>query len=165
MWPIFRLSSKRPSPNHQITKSPARQRVWAKNLRLMGLKFKSYLIKGLRDKGDDDDEEEEGDDDEACDSSCRCHEAPEHHYHIRHHHHHHHLQYDHHQHLWKHELITTSVVWWKSRHFLTRCPTLHSLLIQAKDLKITWWVGFYQLSQMVEDECPEGDTDFVTSSL
>ena len=33
----------------------------------MGLKFKSYLIKGLRDKGDDDDEEEEGDDDEACD--------------------------------------------------------------------------------------------------
>ena len=31
----------------------------------MGLKFKSYLIKGLRDEGDDDDEEEEGDDDEA----------------------------------------------------------------------------------------------------
>ena len=38
---------------------------WSKKLRKLGLKFKSYLIKGLRDEGDDDDEEEEGDDDEA----------------------------------------------------------------------------------------------------
>ena len=32
----------------------------------------------------------------------------------------------------------TSVVWWKRRQLLTRCPTLQSLLIQATDLEITW---------------------------